>query len=646
MLLCSHGDRTGILYLFQDLCGTAAGLHMWWQACCYKCPHFYNLANGYFEKYSRNVSYVMNFNCDEGYHLEGSRISTCMRSENNVTYWTNPLPKCVRGMIVVTCQPLPQQYGKCVAPTLTAGSEVHCFCDFGYRMVGNWMGTCLKTGAWSNSNVTCVPKKCPPLRQLANGKCQETGHTFGSKRSCFCNTGYTILGSPSGTCLDSEKWNNSDIVCAPDALLSLNCSNTLEPVLNGYVSYSKTDFTLGTTASFLCHGGYVINGTATLLCTLEGSTAVWSHKPPTCDIKSCPVLSQPLNCNLSSFDNHYGVSVTYNCHWGFQLRYGSKTRMCQSSGQWSGTEPYCQHGCAESNCRVTEECVIDSNGQGVCECLPKSQCPSDYTPVCGTNGVQENNKCLLKVKSCHSHEHDVDIAANDTCEFGGVCSLSIPSAPSGITCRATVYRFWFNSTSQQCERYEHGNCLEGHNTFFTEVDCAQKCIQTDVCNLPYDAGKCNYLNEERYFFNTTTQRCESFTYGGCFGNENNFLKEQQCKEKCTCVSPHTLAVALSRRDAVVLVRVSSARKEKNGDVSYTVKVAAMCSSAQGVSIPVDATKTSLLVVESTQGRLQCPQFVKGKTYGVAVNVVSSSADLLELRVNKSFYVEEATVCPS
>lgn len=64
-----------------------------------KCPHFYNLANGYFEKYSRNVSYVMNFNCDEGYHLEGSRISTCMRSENNVTYWTNPLPKCVRGMI-------------------------------------------------------------------------------------------------------------------------------------------------------------------------------------------------------------------------------------------------------------------------------------------------------------------------------------------------------------------------------------------------------------------------------------------------------------------------------------------------------------------------------------------------------------------
>lgn len=67
------------------------------------------------------------------------------------------------------------------------------------------------------------------------------------------------------------------------ALLSLNCSNTLEPVLNGYVSYSKTDFTLGTTASFLCHGGYVINGTATLLCTLEGSTAVWSHKPPTCD---------------------------------------------------------------------------------------------------------------------------------------------------------------------------------------------------------------------------------------------------------------------------------------------------------------------------------------------------------------------------
>ena len=62
----------------------------------------------------------------------------------------------------------------------------------------------------------------------------------------------------------------------------------------------------------------------------------------------------------------------------------------------------------------------------------------------------------------------------------------------------------------------------------------------------------------------------------------------------------------------------------------------MCSSAQGASIPVDAAKTRLLVLESTQNQTRCPQFVKGKTCGVAVNLLSSSADLVELRVNRSF----------
>ena len=78
---------------------------------------------------------------------------------------------------------------------------------------------------------------------------------------------------------------------------------------------------------------------------------------------------------------------------------------------------------------------------------------------------------------------------------------------------------------------------------------------------------------------------------------------------------------------VVLVCFSFIRKDKNSEVSYTVKVTSVCSSAQCAAIAVDATKTTLLVVESTQGRFHCPQVVKGKTYGVAVNLVSSSPDL-------------------
>ena len=53
------------------------------------------------------------------------------------------------------------------------------------------------------------------------------------------------------------------------------------------------------------------------------------------------MLSVPPNGNLSTFERHYGVSVTYICHSGFAMRHGNENRTCQSSGQWSGTAPYC-----------------------------------------------------------------------------------------------------------------------------------------------------------------------------------------------------------------------------------------------------------------------------------------------------------------
>ncbi|XP_074868090.1 kunitz-type serine protease inhibitor 1-like [Carettochelys insculpta] len=52
-----------------------------------------------------------------------------------------------------------------------------------------------------------------------------------------------------------------------------------------------------------------------------------------------------------------------------------------------------------------------------------------------------------------------------------------------------------------------------------------------ICKLPADPGPCE-AHMTRYFYNWRTRRCESFIYGGCKGNKNNFKTEEECRRTC------------------------------------------------------------------------------------------------------------------
>ena len=53
----------------------------------------------------------------------------------------------------------------------------------------------------------------------------------------------------------------------------------------------------------------------------------------------------------------------------------------------------------------------------------------------------------------------------------------------------------------------------------------------EVCALPSTTGPCRAMMP-RYFFNSATRKCERFNYGGCAGNANNFETEDSCKSFC------------------------------------------------------------------------------------------------------------------
>uniref|UniRef100_A0A8D0WIN5 Kunitz-type protease inhibitor 1 n=3 Tax=Sus scrofa TaxID=9823 RepID=A0A8D0WIN5_PIG len=63
-------------------------------------------------------------------------------------------------------------------------------------------------------------------------------------------------------------------------------------------------------------------------------------------------------------------------------------------------------------------------------------------------------------------------------------------------------------------------------------------------HFPRDKGHCVDLPDTghclesipRWYYNPFTERCARFTYGGCYGNKNNFEEEEQCLESCRGIS--------------------------------------------------------------------------------------------------------------
>lgn len=51
------------------------------------------------------------------------------------------------------------------------------------------------------------------------------------------------------------------------------------------------------------------------------------------------------------------------------------------------------------------------------------------------------------------------------------------------------------------------------------------------CHLDEAPGPCRGLLT-RYFFDSGSQQCKHFFYGGCFGNANNFRSMAACQAKC------------------------------------------------------------------------------------------------------------------
>ena len=75
-------------------------------------------------------------------------------------------------------------------------------------------------------------------------------------------------------------------------------------------------------------------------------------------------------------------------------------------------------------------------------------------------------------------------------------------------------------------------CKEGEMLIDIPGQCCPQCVSAaPICSLKPDSGPCEAAIR-KFFYNSTTDRCELFIYGGCGGNDNRFDTRSECISAC------------------------------------------------------------------------------------------------------------------
>ncbi|RWS04353.1 tissue factor pathway inhibitor 2-like isoform X1 [Dinothrombium tinctorium] len=115
-----------------------------------------------------------------------------------------------------------------------------------------------------------------------------------------------------------------------------------------------------------------------------------------------------------------------------------------------------------------------------------------------------------------------------------VCKVQAVTGP----CTTYEEKYFFNPLMKRCEKFIYSGCGGSDNNFNTIEECSAVCenkyrsrVLHQPCELDKDEGPCMAL-QLRFYYNKHSDKCESFTFGGCKGNANRFLTKIECEKKC------------------------------------------------------------------------------------------------------------------
>ncbi|KAM6951434.1 WAP, Kazal, immunoglobulin, Kunitz and NTR domain-containing protein 2 [Aplochiton taeniatus] len=134
--------------------------------------------------------------------------------------------------------------------------------------------------------------------------------------------------------------------------------------------------------------------------------------------------------------------------------------------------------------------------------------------------------------------------------------------------------WYYDPKRNSCLSVTHCSSTTSTWKAFETFEACMLCCGPEVsgpCGLASLQGPCKAY-EPRWAYSISLQQCQSFIYGGCNGNGNNFDSKEACEEMCpfpknhhckACKPRGKMVTSFCRSDFVILGRISGLTEEKD-----------------------------------------------------------------------------------
>ncbi|KAK3088649.1 hypothetical protein FSP39_021894 [Pinctada imbricata] len=375
-------------------------------------------------------------------------------------------------------------------------------------------------------------KHCCPTKLYKLDVCPNNGMVFisdGRPKRCTVNAD-CLGGIGVYTCVDNY--------CCPQKVNQNMCPHNGRVLkINGQPRTCTADIECqgSRQGSFSCQQGY---------CCPRSNICPDGKEPKCCDIKLCLYHACPLapraacrinpcgGCKVEFYDRFNNI---VNCTAGLTKCQEKQQKTVEVSMMWVDTTGYTSVETDGLVQQISNEGLDDQDTTVVPKPLDSKpgQCPGGDlhdTGVTSTSPCTTDSECAGDKKCCYNGN-------NTYCRLPVIVPMTkghCEKPPVVGLCEGYFIRYFFNSTSRKCEQFVYGGCHGNENNFQTLEACQRGCIEgtPQECLESPDRGQCKaYI--PMFFYNVNSGKCEKFIYGGCQGNSNKFTTLQQCYATCT-----------------------------------------------------------------------------------------------------------------